>query len=138
MNIVILIVVLIYMRGRQMKKLYLISIVVGYVIRLIIVTVFLFYLWFNPHYLPNYEKYPLQYFVLLGSDGGLYEKMIGYYTEHLTSNRDPFSGLNPLKKNGFLYSIGPDGINNELSIIYNPTNGTVSSGDIIIRKRFFP
>ena len=59
--------------------------------------------------------------------------------------KDPFSG-DPLK---FLstpdalacYSVGPDGRDDRAAIEYDPTNGTVSPGDILLRvplKRQFP
>jgi hypothetical protein len=50
--------------------------------------------------------------------------------EKLPQQVDPFASA-PLKTiAGRYYSIGPDRVDNKLSIIYDPTNGSWSSGDI--------
>lgn len=47
---------------------------------------------------------------------------------------DPFTGeaLRPLPGSNDLYSIGPDRIDQQGALIYNPTNGIISDGDIIV------
>src|SRR5690606_5845556 len=47
---------------------------------------------------------------------------------------DPFSG-SPFKKsdNGIWYSIGPDKDDDNLKVIYDATNGTLSDGDVRLK-----
>lgn len=52
----------------------------------------------------------------------------------LLKENDPFTSSTLRKQDGIIYSIGSDLIDNYSSIIYDPTNGIISSGDIIIRK----
>jgi hypothetical protein len=49
---------------------------------------------------------------------------------------DPFSGEKyPWnEEKSTFYSYGPDGIDNGCAIMYDPTNGTISGGDIWIKK----
>jgi len=47
--------------------------------------------------------------------------------------RDLFSKkMEPIKTEPFFYSIGPDGIDQKGEILYDPTNGTKSKGDIFL------
>jgi hypothetical protein len=43
---------------------------------------------------------------------------------------DPFTEKEPFRKESFFYSIGPDKIDQKGAVPYDPTNGTVSPGDI--------
>jgi hypothetical protein len=43
---------------------------------------------------------------------------------------DPFTGKEPFRKESFFYSTGPDKIDQKGATIYDPTNGTVTPGDI--------
>ena len=44
---------------------------------------------------------------------------------------DPFSGEPYRRMNSIEYSVGPDGIDHRLEVIYDPSNGTFSRGDIV-------
>ena len=55
--------------------------------------------------------------------------------EKLSLYNDPFSSGNLKIKGGHIYSVGPDMNDNRLSIQYDPTNGTFSKGDIIIKQK---
>ena len=49
---------------------------------------------------------------------------------------DPFT-LQPVRyksdgKHGVVYSLGPDMTDNQAGVVYDPTNGTVSAGDVVI------
>jgi hypothetical protein len=49
--------------------------------------------------------------------------------------RDPFAqDGKPYASKPFLYSIGPDSADQEGDVLYDPTNGTISSGDIFFRE----
>ncbi len=43
---------------------------------------------------------------------------------------DPFSGLGYLRHASVEYSVGPDQQDQQMKVIYDPSNGTVSAGDI--------
>lgn len=45
---------------------------------------------------------------------------------------DPFSGTPLREAKGHLYSVGPDQVDQGMALIYDPTNGTFSEGDIPI------
>jgi hypothetical protein len=105
----------------------------GFITRIVIAAIVLLTFWHNPHYLPMKEGQGTLYFLLLGSEISLYEKIIGHYEDNISPEKDPFSGRPPKQTDeGQLYSIGPDGIDNALTIIYDPTNGVGSPGDIPI------
>ena len=55
------------------------------------------------------------------------------YSE-LINQRDYFSSGTLREKNRSIYSIGPDRKDDLITIIYDPTNGTFSRGDIIIMR----
>lgn len=49
--------------------------------------------------------------------------------------KDPYDEQ-PLRSNAtHLWSIGPDGVDQQGELIYDPTNGTISAGDIVVVKR---
>jgi hypothetical protein len=50
--------------------------------------------------------------------------------EQLANRVDPFSGKRMSHLEGAYYSVGPDGEDDRLAIIYDPTNGSYSRGDI--------
>ena len=56
------------------------------------------------------------------------------YSQLLLKN-DCFSTTTLKNANNRIYSIGPDRIDNFAKIIYDPTNGTFSTGDIIIKQK---
>jgi hypothetical protein len=43
---------------------------------------------------------------------------------------DPFTEKEPFRKESFFYSIGPDELDQKGAILYDPTNGTITPGDI--------
>ncbi|MBN1903370.1 hypothetical protein JW926_18775 [Candidatus Sumerlaeota bacterium] len=45
---------------------------------------------------------------------------------------DPFTEKEPFRKESFFYSIGPDKIDQKGGLLYDPTNGTVTPGDIFL------
>ena len=49
---------------------------------------------------------------------------------------DPFSGAQFLRDEttGAFYSVGPDGGDDRLRVVYDPTNGTISRGDLVVRR----
>lgn len=51
------------------------------------------------------------------------------------SRIDPFSGEDYRTSGTLKYSLGPDMIDDKALIIYDPTNGTFSSGDIPVRMK---
>lgn len=59
--------------------------------------------------------------------------------------QDPFSAqplrFTPNREPFMIYSIGPDEMDDKATVVYDPTNGTISAGDIFIempRKRKYP
>ena len=44
---------------------------------------------------------------------------------------DPFTGRPYLSRDSILYSLGPDGVDHQGEVPYDPTNGTFSSGDAL-------
>jgi hypothetical protein len=44
---------------------------------------------------------------------------------------DTFSGKRMVNKDGIIYSVGPDRVDDKLQLLYDPTNGTYSAGDIL-------
>lgn len=55
----------------------------------------------------------------------------GSATPHL---EDPFTGQRLHVNKEAVHSVGPDGKDDLAKVIYDPTNGTVSPGDIVIRR----
>ena len=116
-------------------KMYKIGIVIGGIVRLIIVTCFLLFIYEHPHYIPLQKQHPNIYFFILGSENGLFEKIVRHYTLLLDSENGDIFIKSSFKFNGkYAYSVGPDGVDDKLEIIYDPTNGTISPGDIIVFK----
>lgn len=132
-NIVIVAILAFGLRKKYRDAFFLIGLVIGAFIRLVIAALVLAILWSHPEYLPLKNRYPVKFLLLLGSELGIYEKIVRHYTKHVSPNIDPFTGKPPKQKNGLLYSVGPDGKDDFLEVIYCPTNGTISPGDILIR-----
>ena len=64
----------------------------------------------------------------------LLKKSIG--ENEINIHKDPFTenGLKYLNHSNTFYSIGPDRVDQKLKILYDPTNGIFSSGDIMVKK----
>ena len=129
LDIVLLTILLIFVFHKDKK--IIIGSLVGYVFRILIVFIVLLFFWKFPHYINFQVKHPVKYVLLLGSEGGLYEGIIRHYCNTI-SKGDPFSGKFYKEINGNIYCVGPDGDDNRMSIIYDPTNGIISIGDIIV------
>lgn len=74
-------------------------------------------------------------FLVVCGDVGMIEKLVHYHCYRVArggKDTDPFSGL-PLKRSpaGTAYSVGPDRRDGALSVIYDPSNGTMSAGDVL-------
>lgn len=77
---------------------------------------------------------PIAHALLWGSDVGRFEKTVSYRISRLRSkNVDPFSGVPFRNVEGSTYSVGPDRTDGLLTVKYDPTNGTISAGDIKIQ-----
>jgi len=114
---------------KKRDKRYTHFLIAGYLIRTVIVFSILGYIHINPRHIPGIYKWD-KMFEIFGGDAGLFEGIVRHHARSV-SRGDPFSG-EPLKmQDGIVYSIGPDGEDNFCSIIYDPTNGTGSPGDII-------
>jgi len=112
-----------------------IGIILSGIIRLIIVACFLLFIYEHPHYIPLQKQHPKIYFFILGSEVGLFEKIVGHYTSLIKSENSDIFIKSSFKFNGkYTYSVGPDGVDDKLEVIYDPTNGTMSRGDIIVYK----
>lgn len=75
-------------------------------------------------------------FIALGPESGsIYELgVLRRVNLQQVSTYDLFRGGNELSYRGTIqYSVGPDGVDDEGLIIYDPTNGVVSTGDILLR-----
>ena len=108
-------------------------------------------------YLGIVLRHSLIYFYFLVIGGVSYETLIGYsififsfiagpetissvesevYKRYqiqlMNSELDFFSGVKPVSNGFIIYSIGPDLSDNTGFIIYDPTNGVFSAGDIIL------
>ena len=55
--------------------------------------------------------------------------------DSLLNTNDPFTTSTLISYNNFIYSIGPDKIDNYALIVYDPTNGIISRGDILVKTR---
>ena len=119
------------MYAKKIRKAYIISILIGYSMRIIIVLILLGIIWRNPQYIPKVYRNTTISLLIFGSDFGLFEGITRHYSEEIKRG-DPFSGQPYRMINDNFYSIGPDGKDDRLRIIYDPTNGTYSAGDIKI------
>lgn len=68
-------------------------------------------------------------------DVGMIENLVHYHSYRVTRGgieTDPFSGQ-PLRRSpaGTVYSVGPDRRDDSLAVIYDPSNGTMSTGDVL-------
>jgi len=52
--------------------------------------------------------------------------------------RDPFSPDRPLRLTPRPHSVGPDGIDQKIEIVYSPVNGIDSGGDLILSRLEYP
>jgi len=85
--------------------------------------------------------------IVFGQEIGQNEAVYRYHAEKArrllqtgdyVNFKDPFSGKPFLFSNeGVPYSIGPDFQDNRGLIIYDPTNGMVSKGDILLNPSYF-
>lgn len=129
------VVIIVTVRYRLKVKKYLLwGFVAGSSMRILVVVIMLLYYSLHPQYLPDVSV-GLRRYVVLGSDIGLFEGIVRYYSENIGKyDYDRFSGNAFLKAGPLIYSVGPDGDDDKIIIIYDPTNGTSSNGDIIISK----
>jgi len=86
--------------------------------------------------IPDFAARPLFFLVAL-PDQGSYEaavRVLATRARCATPGQvDPFSGaLLKTGPSGDVYSVGPDLVDDGTVLIYDPTNGTVSGGDILV------
>lgn len=121
---------------RRMSRIVRIAVLLGVAVRIVFVTLALLLFFSSPRLIPlwSYSARPIQSVLVLGSDIGLFEGMVRHYAESVKngqSDKDPFSGEALRNVNGVSYSVGPDGRDDLLTVAYDPSNGTRSSGDIV-------
>ncbi len=126
----VFIIILICFLIKKMKYIK-IGIIIGYTIRLLTVILILYVIYLSPKHIRMTRDHPNISFLLLGSEGGVLEGIVRHYCTIMKTG-DPFSGTYFKSQDGILYSVGPDGKDDKLHIIYDPTNGTISRGDIIV------
>jgi len=104
----------------------------GTTVRVVLVACVLLYLWDKPQLIPRVRGlHTSVYLLVFGHQAGLYEGIVRNYAMFMEQG-DCFTG-DPLKtKNGRVYSVGPDGRDDRLDIVYDPTNGIASTGDIVV------
>lgn len=129
LDIILLTILLIYVFHKD--RAIIIGSIIGYSFRCMMVFIILLFFIKCPHHLNYKFKYPIKYILLLGSDNGLYEGIVRHYC-NIIKKGDPYSNKPFMVINGNIYSVGPDCNDDKLVIIYDPTNGTISLGDIIV------
>lgn len=71
-------------------------------------------------------------------DGGFFEAQTRMKVNGVRTGRaemDPFPGQPFREKDGVRYSVGPDYVDDGMAVEYDPTNGTISAGDIPTRSQ---
>ncbi len=132
--VMLLVVIKMIKKNFNNRKPFLMAIVLGMVGKFLIAVIFLFYIYLYPINFIYYNNHETVRTMLVGGEIGIYEKLVSYYCRPINRKNDPFTGKKYLEINGVSYSVGPDGIDNGLKLIYDPTNGTISPGDIIVPK----
>ncbi len=77
------------------------------------------------------------YRMILGLDyPAVYERAIYDKFRDLSSfnKGDPFVEGSFKRKSNAIYSVGPDGLDDHIKILYDPTNGILSRGDILVLR----
>ncbi len=91
-------------------------------------------LYTNPSTIPQLGHSYLG-FILWGGKVGIAEKIVRHYTKNPSRDGvDRFTGDLTKMSDGKAYSLGPDGKDDSLRVVYDPTNGMFSRGDIPIQK----
>ena len=62
-------------------------------------------------------------------------ELVPDYFPELPSDRYGHENPGYMINHDIIYSTGPDGVDDKTAILYDPTNGTTSRGDIAIRKQ---
>lgn len=127
---------LLFLCFKRMPQTVRIAVFLGVAVRIVFVSLALLLFFSSPRLIPlwSYSARPIQSVLVLGSDIGLFEGIVRHYAESVKngqSKEDPFSGEALRNVNGVSYSVGPDGRDDLLTVAYDPSNGTRSSGDIV-------
>ena len=127
---------LLFLYFKRMPQTVRIAVLLGVAVRIVFVSLALLLFFSSPRLIPlwSYSARPIQSVLVLGSDIGLFEGMVRHYAESVKkgqSKKDPFSGEALRNVNGVSYSVGPDGRDDLLTVAYDPSNGIMSSGDVV-------